>query len=168
MKKKIKLKDLTKALYLKWRMVYKNPNNCSGTCEKCPLRLVHCHPETKECWIYHTEMFTDKFLNKTIEIEISDILTKEEKEYLLSIIKPFKDRIDNISKSYIEYKHNSEIDSYEYIRIEVKSIKNYSDTNLKDYSAEHLEAILLPYFKSGTLYKGMVARKKYTLRELEL
>lgn len=168
MKKKIKLKDLTKAQYVKWRMVYKNSNNCSGECEKCPLRLVHCHPESKECWIYHTELFSDKFLNKTIEIDISDILTKEEKEYLLNIIKPFKDRIESISKSYIEYKHDSKIDSYEYIVVAVKSIKNYSDTNLKDYSAEHLETFSLPFFKSGTLYKGMVVRKKYTLRELGL
>lgn len=98
MKKKIKLKDLTRIQYLKWRMVYKNPNNCSGTCEKCPLRLVHCHPETKECWIYHTEIFTDKFLNKTIEIEIPDILTKEEKEYLATVIKPYKNHIKSIMK----------------------------------------------------------------------
>lgn len=149
MKKIIKLKDMTKEQYVKWRMVYKNSNNCSGTCEKCPLRLVHCHPEIKECWIYHTEMFTDKFLNKTIEIEVPDVLDEKEKEYLSAVIKPFRNRVSCIKK--VEFHDKYFI-----------SIKVYSSFNLSQ-----IECIDLPIFMSN-IYKGMEGNKCYTLEELGL
>lgn len=144
MKKKIKLRDMTKEQYVKWRMAYKNSNNCSGTCEKCPLRLVHCHPETKECWIYHTEMFTDKFLNKTIEIEVPDILNKEEKEYLSAVIKPFRNRVINIAKERCRNQY-------------------YIIINMLDD-----DRMVFPYLLSKNMYKNMEALKKYDLEELGL
>lgn len=83
----------------------------------------------------------------TIEVENgyiveNEILDEEEKEYLSAVIRPFKDRIEFISKS--------------------RMFDDYICIGLND------EAISLPYFKKGTMYKGMELYKKYTLKELGL
>ena len=83
----------------------------------------------------------------TIEVENGyivekEILDEEEKEYLSAVIRPFKDRIEFISKS--------------------RMFDDYICIGLND------EAISLPYFKKGTMYKGMELYKKYTLKELGL
>lgn len=85
----------------------------------------------------------------TLEIENGyivekEILDEEEKEYLSAVIKPFKGKVKYICKiSYL---------GGEFIKI---YIRNDS-------------AISFPYFKSGTMYKGMELNKKYTLEELGL
>lgn len=83
----------------------------------------------------------------TIEVENGYIVEKEildekEKEYLSAVIKPFKDRIEFIAKR--------------------RMFDDYICIGLND------EAISLPYFKKGTMYKGMELYKKYTLKELGL
>ena len=78
------------------------------------------------------------------------ILTKEEKEYLSAVIKPFRDRIIYIKKR--------EVNQDEYIRV----FLNYYAGEGED------EVILLPSFKKGTMYKGMKIEEEYTLEELEL
>lgn len=83
----------------------------------------------------------------TIEVENGyilekEILDEEEKEYLSAVIRPFKDRIEFIAKR--------------------RMFDDYICIGLND------EAISLPYFKKGTMYKGMEADKKYTLKELGL
>ena len=70
------------------------------------------------------------------------ILTKKEKEYLSSVIKPFRDRVSSISKD----------GPLEYITI----------------SLDDDDFAILPNFKEDTMYKGMTLGKKYTLEELEL
>ena len=85
----------------------------------------------------------------TLEIENGyivekEILDEEEKEYLLNIIKPFKDKVRYIYK-------RGELRG-EYIIIEI----------VKD------STIIFPYFKKNTMYKGMEANKRYTLKELGL
>lgn len=85
----------------------------------------------------------------TLEVEKGYIVEKEilddvEREYLLNIIKPFKDKVENICK-------NSHLFGA-YIRI---GIRGEAD-------------ILFPYFKKNTMYKGMEVDKKYTLKELGL
>lgn len=78
------------------------------------------------------------------------ILNDAEKEYLGNIIKPFRNRIIWIGKSvYIPG---------EYIEI---YLRHYDD-GCSSYS------IVLPYFKKGTMYKGMELDKEYTLAELGL
>lgn len=72
------------------------------------------------------------------------LLDKEEKEYLESVLKPFKDKVDCIEKS--------EFNNLEYISIDIK----------KDAS------ITLPNFPRDTMYNGMELNKKYTLKELGL
>ena len=85
----------------------------------------------------------------TIEVENGyivekEILDEEEKEYLSNVIKPFRDKIEYIVKKIYE--------NEEYIKI---VIKNDSD-------------LFFPYFKKGTIYKGMEEEKEYTLEELGL
>lgn len=72
------------------------------------------------------------------------ILTKNEKQYLENVIKPFKDRVDNIRK----YSHKE----YEYICIDI----------INDYN------ILLPKFKIGEKYCGMQTGISYTIDLLRL
>lgn len=76
-----------------------------------------------------------------------EILDSTEKKYLAAVIRPFKDRIESITKIGGSDK--------QYIRIKQKE-------SLSDGS------IALPYFKSGTMYVGMKPNKVYTLEELGL
>jgi hypothetical protein len=73
-----------------------------------------------------------------------EILDKEEKEYLSTVIKPFKNKIRDIFKIY-----DPEL---EYIAIRIKGERD----------------IVFPSFKPGTMYKGMKSNKPYMLEELEL
>lgn len=72
------------------------------------------------------------------------ILNEEEKEYLSVVIRAFKDKVKYIAK------HGNS-------RLEFISIKLVGDS-----------AMLFPYFKKGTMYKGMELEKQYTLKELNL
>ena len=78
-----------------------------------------------------------------------NILTEKEKEYLSSIISPFRNRVEYISK----YDYRSK---YEYIKIKYNEI----------YDAQF--SINLPCFEKGTMYTGMKVDKTYSLRELGL
>ena len=75
---------------------------------------------------------------------VKEILDEKEKEYLNNVIKPFKKRVTSIRKEGYRLT--------EYIKI---CIKNDS-------------GIVLPYFLTGTMYKGMKIYKQYTLSELGL
>lgn len=72
-----------------------------------------------------------------------EILDETEKRYLASVIRPFRNKVEAIRK---------EACNKEFISIE-----------LKDEAS-----INFPYFKKGTMYKGMKKHKKYTLKELGL
>lgn len=85
----------------------------------------------------------------TIEVENGyivekEILDNEEKEYLTNVIKPFRHKVEYIVKN--------DFYSEEYISI----------------SLPHYEKVNLPYFKKGTMYKGMEEKNEYTLEELGL
>lgn len=84
----------------------------------------------------------------TIEVENGYILEKEildekEKEYLSAVIKPFRDRFKYIKK--------------------ISSDREYINVLLEDG-----DRLTFPYFEKGTMYEGMEADKKYTLKELGL
>ena len=76
--------------------------------------------------------------------ENKEILDEKEKKYLSAVIRPFKGRVDYIKKFDITGK--------EFICIYLKNNEN----------------IDFPYFKKGTMYKGMKLDKRYTLKELGL
>ena len=105
------------------------------------------------CKRYHTStewssssMLDDLLLGRVEMVKsVKPILDNIEKNYLSNIIKPFKDRIDYIAKVNLSNRR-------EYILIKMK---NY-------------EMISLPFFKAGTMYKGMENDKDYTLKDLGL
>lgn len=74
---------------------------------------------------------------------MKELLTDSEKGYLSAVIKPFKKKILTVEKAYFEEK--------EWL---------FFTMNRGDFT--------LPYFKTGTMYKGMKPGKKYTLEELGL
>ena len=76
------------------------------------------------------------------------ILEPAEKKYLSAVIKPFR------SKVYAIAKYDDGVDNY-YIQIAVKQ-------------SGFFEYVNLPYFKKGTMYKGMETNRRYTLEELGL
>ena len=78
-------------------------------------------------------------------IQEKEILDEAEKRYLKAVIRPFKNKVNHISKE----------DCYDgdcYISIELNDE----------------EDIKLPYFKKETMYNGMEDNKEYTLKELGL
>lgn len=89
-------------------------------------------------------------LNGKLEItkKPKPILTKQEKEYLSNVIKPFRNKIESIAK-YID-------EDGEYISI------TYKDLNGGTFS------MAFPSYDDGTMYKGMELNKIYTLEELGL
>ena len=147
MKIKKKLRDLTEDEYKKYLETPCGGNSCS---DECIFGIVTCSYHNKHNWIKNKDLFSDKFLNQEIEIEVPDILNKKEKEYLSAVIKPFKNKVKSISKS------NVTNGLYEYISIE--TIHPLAGT----------EFISFPLFKTQTMYKNMKLRKKYTLEELDL
>ena len=76
------------------------------------------------------------------------ILDEKEKEYLSSVIKPFRDTVISIAK-------RSAYNNLSYIAI-----------SLKKYLVE--ESVTLPYFEQHKMYKNMKLDKVYTLEELDL
>lgn len=107
--------------------------------------------ETEGGWVT-----SNKLLPMLLAGEISIIKVKQpilddvEKRYLSNVIKPFRNRIICIIKNKCL--------PDEYLRI-----------HLKHYTGKYAnEIIYLPYFKNGSMYKGMEINKEYTLKELGL
>lgn len=71
------------------------------------------------------------------------ILSDKEKEYLSAVIKPLRDKVENITK----YEYD---DAYEDIVIDFV----------------HEGCLVFPFFEKGSMYAGMEKYKKYTLKEL--
>lgn len=152
MKIKKKLRDLTPEEYENW---HKKTCFSSYKCKSCPLESVPCTIYSKNTWVNHKDLYSDKFLNQEIMIEDEkpDILDKQEKAYLRNVIKPFRDRVKYISKQKTY--------EYEYI-----SICNRTPADIA-YCGK-VSYILLPYFERGTMYNNMKVEKQYTLEELGL
>lgn len=106
--------------------------------------------EMKSIGEFHTEDFLD-FRNERVknvrlvyDIEVP-IIDETEKKYLASVIRPFREKVLSISKEGLG-------EDLEYITIEIQ------DDN----------AIDLPNFAVGTMYKGMKLYKQYKLKDLGL
>lgn len=142
MKRKIKLRDLTKE---QWDNYI---NKClSRNCSDCIFEPVNCRgSENKKSWFNNKDYYSDKFLNQEVEIEVPDILTNEEKEYLSNVIKPFRDEIDCI------FKHKNDM-----------TFKSYISIKLKDKTYIHF-----PDLKDNKMYAKMELDYHYTLEELDL
>lgn len=142
-----KLRDVTKEelAEARDRVCRKIPKfNCRG----CPFRYVTCSTEDQDCWVEHKDLYSDKFLDQTIEVKAPDILTKEEKEYLSAVIKPFRDRIISIAKITTGCSNREAI------------LITYTETFTRDFR--------LPDFPKDTMYKNMSNGIAYKLEELGL
>lgn len=96
MKRKIKLRDMTKEQWDSYKI-----NVCMYLCTDCPIKAGKCFLSNNEySWINNKDMYNDKFLDQEIEIDIPDILTKEEKEYLSAVIRPFRNKVIYIRKYF--------------------------------------------------------------------
>lgn len=82
------------------------------------------------------------------------ILDEIERQYLSSVIKPFKERAVFVRK---DCHKGLDGGRYEQIVIRVKSAMPDSFADIE-----------LPFFKEGTMYKGMKIYKEYTMKELGL
>ena len=141
-----KLRDVTPEEYSNWKRI----DCCSGAvCYKCPFYNVSCCEDSVDSWVYHKDLYSDKFLDQTIEVEVPDILDKKEKEYLSAVIKPFRDKIVSIKKlAFYEKKRK-------FIRIE------YIDSSDKC-------SLCFPDLPNDEMYKGMEDNRPYKLEELGL
>lgn len=90
--------------------------------------------------------YADAILDWMAQPYKEPILDKVEREYLKAVIRPFRNKIDTISKF-----HTCD-NAQQYIYIETKD--NHFAT--------------LPVFPKGTMYKGMKEGKHYSLKELGL
>lgn len=77
------------------------------------------------------------------------ILDDAEKRYLSAVIRPFRDSIRCISKRSLG---------------NIENILIFYDATAAGYE----KYIELPYFKKGTMYKGMESNRDYTLEDLGL
>ena len=98
----------------------------------------------KEFEILHPSYKVLKLERPQTIYKFKEVLDAKEKEYLSAVIRPFKGKVDYIKKFDITGK--------EFICIYLKNNEN----------------IDFPYFKKGTMYKGMKLDKRYTLKELGL
>lgn len=160
------IKNLELVRKYNYKDLKKSPIGTKVTFENS-LTLVKtkCNRLENDMSLVYTDELTDlqnEGLGKIIKIEEpeyrtvyekeKEILDKEEKEYLSVVIKPFRNRVESIQKKYFLGK--------EYIKINIKA-KIQGNSSL-------IDDILLPYFKQGTMYKGMKLQKEYTLKELGL
>lgn len=149
MKSKIKLRDITTEQWDKF--IKKNclKNMANMDCDNCIFRHINCsYSGVIDSWINYKEMYSDKFLNQEVEIEMP-ILDEIEKKYLRNIIKPFRDRVIYIKKNKLHDKYFIVINIY------------------SDFTIEKTDYIDLPFFKND-MYKGMEVGKNYTLEALGL
>lgn len=160
------IKNLELVREYNYKDLKKSPIGTKVTFENS-LTLVKtkCNRLENDMSLVYTDELTDlqnEGLGKIIKIEEpeyrtvyekeKEILDKEEKEYLSVVIKPFRNRVESIQKK--SYRES------EYIKINIKP-KTQNNSSL-------IDDILLPYFKQGTMYKGMKVQKEYTLKELGL
>ncbi|MGN1337367.1 MAG: hypothetical protein ACI4WW_02715 [Candidatus Coprovivens sp.] len=124
-------------------MEYCNDRWVKIGCTGCPLYKGICIRKVDKKYL------SKKALNFELPIK-NNILNDVEREYLSNVIRPFRNRVLNITKK------SSAINTEEYIAIIIAS---------KTVASEYIN---LPYFKKGTMYKGMELEKEYTLKEVEL
>lgn len=89
-------------------------------------------------------------LNGKLEIVKKPILDEAEKRYLSNVIKPFRNQIESIVK-------------YSYGKYEAINMVNFKVDENMSFTVTNF-----PYFKKGTMYKGMEVNKEYSLKDLEL
>lgn len=148
--KYVKLKDLTRKQYIRWKI-----QNCYGkNCYDCIFGKVNCSLDCNG-WFRHKELHSKNFLNQEVAIKYLGDLDEEEKKYLSSVINPFKSKVVGIEKTRIN-------DEYSCIKIQV-IVPSLSTEPPLIY-----DNIFLPRFKTDKKYLGMEQYRSYDLEKLEL
>ena len=122
-------------------IVLKNLNYCKMESD---LRKLGCEAHI-DCAHTLCEDCKETFFKWMLEEYESPILDDVEKEYLSAVIRPFRKEVDTISKFHTA-------NAMQYIYFQMKDKNGWT----------------LPLFTKGTMYKGMVQGKHYTLQELGL
>ena len=129
--------------------------NCREDCDKCPLYTLPfscgapCTDDDVELSL--TKMYSGcKDFVKMVEEYKESVLDEIEKKYLTNILRPFVNRYKVSIVKKENFNH-----SLQYIVIYLTD----------KYGVESLD---FPYFKSGTMYKGMKPYKEYGLKDLGL
>lgn len=122
-------------------IVLKNLNWCKMESD---LRKLGCEAHI-DCAHTLCEDCKETFFKWMLEEYELPILDDVEKEYLSAVIRPFRKEVDTISKFHTA-------NTMQYIYFQMKDKNGWT----------------LPLFKKGTMYKGMVQGKHYTLQELGL
>ena len=104
------------------------------------------HHDIAEAWL-ESSLLYDILKGKFTMIK-KPILDEVEKEYLSSIIKPFRKRVEFIVKRSVQ--------QYEYIEIAYRELNTI------------IGNAFFPLFAENTMYKNMKINKEYTLDELGL
>lgn len=94
---------------------------------------------------YGFQSCTDAILIWMAQPYKEQILDEVERKYLSDVIRPFRNKVDTVSKFHTA-------NTMQYIYFQMKDKNGWT----------------LPLFKKGTMYKGMVQGKHYTLDELGL
>lgn len=144
-----KLRDVTPEELKEWYRI-----NCDNHCDGCIFDNVYCCIiNSNHQWVHHKDLYSDKFLNQTIEVEVPDILNKEEKEYLSAVIKPFRNQVTHIAKVHWTTPKRK--------CIEIEYRENIIEDRM-------LVSLYFPYLPNDEMYKGMEDNRTYTLEELGL
>lgn len=157
MKKKIKLRDMTvEQWYNNKALLCKLFGN--RYCDDFIFQGIESYTASydKNSGFNNNDFYNNRFLDLEIEIDIPDILNKEEKEYLSNIIRPFRSRIVRIRKCVIKFGAKKD-ETFYYLQIIMKSRTKILCNKLID--------LPLPDNKK---YRGMKFYKQYTLEELGL
>lgn len=102
------------------------------------------------CWAYNHHILEKQIQRVEIPtyteyIPPKPILDDKEKEYLSYVIKPWRKNAKAIRKSGWEER--------EFVKVLLKG---------------HEMSVIFPYFKAGTMYKGMELDREYSLKELRI
>lgn len=154
MKKKIKLRDLTEE-----QLINYTTRICTRftSCDSCLFGKVKCFIRDSGSWVLNKDLYSDKFLDQEIEIEVPTF-TDKEKEYLHNVLKPYKDRIVSMVR-----KRNCKFctTKLSYLKVVITDTEE--------------DVITLPIIDENTEYLGLEVNKIYSndlleplLKELDL
>lgn len=68
-KKKVKLRDLTMEQSIAYCDKVMNKDLYKNKCDDCIFKNVVCSEWKDNCWIYHKDLYSDKFLDQEIEVD---------------------------------------------------------------------------------------------------
>lgn len=160
MKKKIKLRDLTKEEWDKNK--YSLCNSLSNACcDNCIFQWVGGCLDSiyRNSWVNHKDCYSDKFLDQEVEIEIEnkELLDEEDRKYLTNMY-----NLINV-RNYEIYTICKCVDSFLGKKIGFISIT--FESNVEDYGCERLCG---PLFNPEERFKNLEIDKGYRLEELGL